>query len=424
MNIFQQDAQEREEHLALLKQQDRMFSPMRNSTITAKGCITNVQFDESELDDLEGWGKIIKIDSNFVEWRSPTYNPPAPKKKSNRGRKKKAKKKTNRKVQGTGRCMNSQIMFSILGTHIRRIPDTPDKHSEVTIKVDETHEQLTKPYVFLLFRNGNFTLPGVLTEDMSDVREPINELCLYLSDMFGKVELEYIETSMCNYKFWMEGRMIELLKLQTYCSDHFTHLLNIHFRHVKEYLIERVNPEEAHIDYGEFHRFLSNSKPPKNLFVNFTKLRNAIEEYSLIEHYAKLTEINSLIYANFHIDLTDAMIKRIWGYYLDNFLLSLEETLRKDKDNHMSHIKYDQEKYPGFIIKIKTPTKKKPEKKTTIKLFMSGKIDIDGANNRKEADYIYWWLNDLFARNRDLSYNPEDPSDDEDDEYSWTDSEE
>ena len=141
MDIFRENEEERAKYLEELQSLECMFSPMRSSTITAKGRLTNIAFDESELDDLEGHGNIIKIDSNFVEWRSPTYKPPAPKKKSNRGRKKKEKKKTSRKIQGTGRCMNSQIMFTILGSHVRKIPDVPDKHSEVAIPVDDDHEK-------------------------------------------------------------------------------------------------------------------------------------------------------------------------------------------------------------------------------------------------------------------------------------------
>jgi TATA-box binding protein (TBP) (component of TFIID and TFIIIB) len=423
MNIFRENEAERQAYLEDLKSMDCMFSPMRNSTITAKGKLSNIEFDESELTDLEGEGKIIKIDSNFVEWKSPTYKPPAPKKKSNRGRKKKEKKKTNRKTQGTGRCMNSQIMFTILGTHVRRIPDTPDKHSEIAIPVDDEYEEITKPYVFLVFRNGNFTLPGVLTEDMSDVQEPIQVLCKYMSEMFEDVRLESIETSMQNYKFCMVDRQIELRKLQKYCSDHFTHLLNIHFRHVKQYLIEHINPDEQEIDYGEFHKFLSDAEPPKNLYVNFEKLREAIEAYNLMNHYRKITETVELIYTYYQIDFSAETITQIWSQYLDQFLVKLEKKFKASSDNQMSHIRYDQEKYPGFIIKIKTPRPSDPQKKTTIKLFMSGKIDIDGANNREEAEYIYWWLNSLFTKNRYLSYNPDDPSEESDDEYSWTDSE-
>jgi Transcription factor TFIID (or TATA-binding protein, TBP) len=421
MNIFRENEAERTAYLEELRELDCMFSPMRNSTITAKGRLTNIAFDESELTDLEAAGNIIKIDSNFVEWKSTTYIPPAPKKKSNRGRKKKEKKKTNRKVQGTGRCMNSQIMFTILGTHIRRIPDTPDKHSEIAIPVDSEHEEVTKPYVFLVFRNGNFTLPGVLTEDMSDVSVPIIDLCEYMNDMFDDVSLESIETSMCNYKFWMIDRQIELYKLQKYCADHFTHLLNIHFRHVKQYLIEHITVDADGVDYGEFHKFLSDAEPPKNLFVNFTKLRDSIEAYNLMDHYQKITETIEMVYTYFQIDFSADLITQIWSQYLDQFLIKLEKKFKASSDNQMSHIRYDQEKYPGFIIKIKTPTAKNPQKKTTIKLFMSGKIDIDGANNRKEADYIYWWLNSLFVNNRILSYNPDDPSeDDEEDLYSWS----
>jgi hypothetical protein len=85
-------------------------------------------------------------------------------------------------------------------------------------------------------------------------------------------------------------------------------------------------------------------------------------------------------------------------------LKDLYSKLKSHDDNKLSYIRYDPSRYNGFLIKIKTPTPTKPGKKTTIKIFNSGLINIDGANNRKEAELIYLWLNKLFVTNPDLLY--------------------
>ena len=93
-------------------------------------------------------------------------------------------------------------------------------------------------------------------------------------------------------------------------------------------------------------------------------------------------------------------------------------SLMKSGNNLLSHIKYDPEKYPGFLVKIKTPNITDADKLTTIKIFPSGKINIDGANNRQEAEYIYYWINSIFYDNPKLIYNPDESYDTTDSEYS------
>lgn len=472
MEIFGKDPIAQQRLLDLYKSKELLFSPLRNSTLTAKGSLTNVEFNEKDCLTFDCNEYVLTVDSNYTHAKYELYDESI-KKKSNRGRKKKVKKIKLRKIQGSGNCMNSQIQFGVIGQHIRRIPDFPDKHSKVeeivvitpdepsaeveeveeevdeaveevaeevveepqtfTIKeiaqkvlphmeIPEGHELVIKKYIFLVFRNGRFTLPGVLTEDVSDAVGPIESLCKFLSVEFwgeqDKVKLEYIRPTMRNYKFQMLNRRIDLLKLQKFCSDHFHTLLNIHFKHVRQFIIEEVNGKS--INYDVLKQYLKDAPPPKNLYVNFDKLKSALSEFDINHHYNKLGDLADLVYYHFSVDLDDELIQIIWGSYIGSFLHSLETKLRKDDDNMLSFIKYDPEKYPGAIVKVKTPIPDNPEKRTTLKLFKSGKIDIDGANSREEADFIYYWLNALFTDNRTLTYSAEVLSDNEDDEYSFS----
>jgi hypothetical protein len=497
MEIFGKDIEAQRKLLDIYESKELLFSPLRSSTLTAKGQLTNVNFNEEDYTSFDCTMRVLTCNSNYTHNKYEFYDE-ALKKKSNRGRKKKIKRIKTRKIQGTGDCMNSQIQFGVTGQHIRRIPDFPDKHSkEILImpiddnepiddtepinepidelngpadddaepidelinepinepmdepinepineivtqmytieqiakiifpKVDipEGHELVIKKYIFLVFRNGRFTLPGVLTEDLSDAIEPVKSLCEFLSREFwgeaNKVQLQYIQPTMRNYKFQLLNRRVDLLRLQKFCSDHFHTLLNIHFRHVRQYLIEEISDTKV-IDYVKLKKYLIDAPAPKNLYVSYEKLKKNLNSFDIMAHYKKIGELADLVYDYFSVDLDDELIQFIWSSYIGNFLHALETRLKKDKDNLLSHIKFDPEKYPGFIIKIKTPLPDNREKRTTIKLFKSGKIDIDGANNRQEAEFIYLWLNSLFVDNRQLTYNPNNLSDDENDEYSFS----
>jgi hypothetical protein len=486
MEIFGKDAAAQQKLLKMYQSKQLLFSPLRSSTLTSKGILKNVEFDEKECLAFECTPKVLTVDSNYIHIRWSLFDESA-KKKSNRGRKKKVKKTKVRKIQGTGDCMNSQIQFGIIGQHIRKIPDFPDKHSKTQsdeeteivildnpetniqdddlnlnlnlnldsesatfqelesseniekmniaqiarkylpkLEIPEGYELVIKKYKFLVFRNGRFTLPGVLTEDLSDAIEPTNELCRFLSREFwaedGKVALAGIYATMRNYKFQLLQRKIDLLKLHEFCSKHFHTLLNIHFRHVRQYLVEEILNliNQPIINFTKLKPYLMNALPPKNLYVNFDKLQTELSKFDLVKNYKRVLSLQDLVYKYFQINIDDNLRSQIWSAYLSNFLRSLELRLTKDPDNMLSHIKYDPEKYPGFIIKIKTPLLDKKDKVTTIKLFKSGKIDIDGANNRQEAEFIYYWLNSLFVDNLELTFNPDELLADDEDGYSFS----
>lgn len=102
-----------------------------------------------------------------------------PKKKSNRGRKKQIKKEKKRKTQGSGKCFNSGSQFIIKGTN----PDFPNKYYKIKV-----------------YRNGSFTIPGGLSEDLSDVMDPLITVADFFSTLEKKVEIEKKYIIMQNYK--------------------------------------------------------------------------------------------------------------------------------------------------------------------------------------------------------------------------------
>lgn len=70
--------------------------------------------------------------------------------------------------------------------------------------------------------------------------------------------------------------------------------------------------------------------------------------------------------------------------------------------NNITEIKYNIERYPGLIIKFSTPIPRNSIKKTTIKMFQSGKVNIDGAISEECAWYYYNWINDFYVMHEDV----------------------
>lgn len=69
--------------------------------------------------------------------------------------------------------------------------------------------------------------------------------------------------------------------------------------------------------------------------------------------------------------------------------------------SNITEIKYNIERYPGLIIKFATPIPRNPRKQTTIKMFQSGKVNIDGAISEECAWYYYNWINDFYVAHED-----------------------
>lgn len=250
------------------------------STITVEAKISNINFKEKELIELlnlQENSDIIKIGCNFKEYISDLYlELTKPVKKSNRGRKKKIKPVSHRKIQGNGKYFNSQITFTIL-----------DKNEK------------NKFYHLKLFTNGTIQIPFVCNEDINIIKPIINTVINNIKDIQNiKVDLDkdidiiYIKSIMRNYKF------------------------------------------------------------------------NIIEDDIFIDLYK----------------FQDILIK----YKNDQ----LQNELFKEYNLELNLIKFFPERYTGIILKFKTPIDDNPNKLTTVKIFSSGKINIDGSNTLKESNQI------------------------------------
>jgi hypothetical protein len=74
----------------------------------------------------------------------------------------------------------------------------------------------------------------------------------------------------------------------------------------------------------------------------------------------------------------------------------------------ISEINSNFERYPGLLVKFNRPIPGKHNKKLTIKMLSSGKINFDGCNSELEVLDIYHWLRYIFTKYwDDIIYNPD-----------------
>lgn len=140
---------------------------------------------------------IIRIGCNYGEYKSDKYiELTTVVKKSNRGRKKKEKKVSNRKKQGNGKYFNSQITFTIL--------DSIDK---------------TKFYHIKLYTNGTIQIPSVCNENIESVHYLIDQIIDILNNFdYIKINKEddlhisYDNTrsTMRNYSFSPIDKLLQI----------------------------------------------------------------------------------------------------------------------------------------------------------------------------------------------------------------------
>jgi hypothetical protein len=71
---------------------------------------------------------------------------------------------------------------------------------------------------------------------------------------------------------------------------------------------------------------------------------------------------------------------------------------KKHNSIGIAEIQNNCERYFGLILKFYRPVSWKLEKRTTVKVLRSGKINIDGANNIEDAYVLYHWLEHIFIQ--------------------------
>lgn len=128
---------------------------------------------------------------------------------------------------------------------------------------------------------------------------------------------------------------------------------------MRNYICNLINP-----------KYLIRLNELENIFTNYKNNNEHNKVYSLIDSY-------DILYKN--------MIKSYVG--------------KKYNQIGIAEIQNNRERYFGLIIKFYRPVNGKIDKRTTIKILRSGKINIDGGNSIEECYEFYHWLEYIFQIN-------------------------
>jgi hypothetical protein len=150
---------------------------------------------------------------------------------------------------------------------------------------------------------------------------------------------------------------------------------------------------------------------PGGLKPDMSDVRSAVEVVcdAVAECFVEDVQITKLypIMRNYKFSLMDEN-NRVNIAKLYNIFTELKE-MQDDLVKNITEIKYNIERYPGLIIKFATPIPRNEQKQTTIKMFHSGKVNIDGANTPECAHYYYQWICDFYNKySDDIIYCPEE----------------
>jgi TATA-box binding protein (TBP) (component of TFIID and TFIIIB) len=192
----------------LIHEETDLFTRPESTTNTMEGNLSNVQFHEQELiKRLEADHNIVVYRCNYGRSQYGGYVEPVKQRKTNRGRRKKPKRKKARKKQGDGSDFNSQITFMVRTQRIPVEPGAPIPPG-------------TKVYKFKVFRTGKIQLPGARGETIDDVLQCAELIVGVLNARLrpaAPVGLININPVMKNYKFRIKlpaGHIINMKRLQ------------------------------------------------------------------------------------------------------------------------------------------------------------------------------------------------------------------
>lgn len=242
-----------------------IFGPLLPSTISALCKFENVRFDEKKfMETVEPSGRIHRITSNYGEKTNINFVKKPPKVNlTNKGRKKKLREPSMRRLQGNGSSLNTQVTLWV-----------------------QSLNDMYKYYKCKVFKNGTGGIPGGLYPELEDI---IDATCV------------------------VRDKLKEVLETEVNVIDLYTILRNYKFSMIDT--TKRINLQRLYSILLDMHRN------------------------------------------------NDPFVSNMYQLILNN------------------------ERYQGLKLKFPTPSEKNPDKKTTIKIYRSGKINIDGAVSDESARY-------------------------------------
>lgn len=344
-----------------------LFKELKLFTCCVKSHLDVPKFNEADLIKILTPSDLVQsIECNFGNVYGSLYNSKLEneeKKRLNEKRGRKSKKHLDvrkRKKQGSGTQFNSQITFKVVNTSI-----------------------IDKLYPIKVFRNGIVQITGILREDIDDIHEPIKNLCEYLSPILKydvKRDSPIIVKSR-NYKFSMTKRLcLDLLKLHV-IIDLYKFVKSGHPKEEFPYF-KKLSDDENKFDQYSIH--FADDK-----FTN--SIRDKIDDFvkhNIVEFDDETTSLYQSL---------DDIQNKYPSYYNTEYYKSIPcyDGKKDDLTQISDDIIIDTNLMNGKG-KIICGIKNGDSKRSTLLLFNSGKVNIQGITSIPDAIEIYKWIKSLF----------------------------
>lgn len=223
-----------------------------------------------------------------------------------------------------------------------------------------------KVYIIKVFQTGILTIPGIIKEDLSDARKPIEELCGLLSHVFDKPVnmVGDFTVNLMNFKTHM-GKQININNL-CHVMKEVVDGVKISF----EALVSQLIAGKSQMDESDMAII---SEYPGNKSITITKQKlNEIIASSRIPKI--IAAIKSLGYPERY---TTFLSRK----FVERDIEVLRDSLRAY--SMISSWQYSPDKYSALQVSLYSENGK------TIKviIFQSGKINIYGGSNRAQCEH-------------------------------------
>ena len=163
---------------------------------------------------------------------------------------------------------------------------------------------------------------------------------------------------------------------------------------LRDYLREEFMDDEIDIQYfiSVMRNYICRLRND-NTLIRLNELETLLKNNKDMESLDPANDLIDLLHKKYNI-LCHESIKEYLGF--------------KNNTICMAEIQNNCERYFGLILKFYRPVHWKMNKRTTIKVLRSGKINIDGGNSIKESYELYHWIESLFAEYyHSILYNPD-----------------
>jgi hypothetical protein len=139
---------------------------------------------------------------------------------------------------------------------------------------------------------------------------------------------------------------------------------------------------------------------------------------TVLEEMKRALNQPDIFISNFHASMRNYRFRLLGDYNIRVFkVLAIIQQMRRTTHPHV-YCDVDINRYPSAIIEIDVPNHTSKKKKITIKVFQSGKINLD---SNVYYDHVYKWyrfINEFFIKYKDeVLYCPPTDEDEEDSDY-------